>query len=95
MPRNRIFNFGIITLFHTLTLCVTANAVPQIPGNFSQIDMEDGGYLVGLIQHCSGQLVCRADGGAAANAAGTTGIGAFTDTNTLSSRARFYRLGLP
>jgi hypothetical protein len=31
----------------------------------------------------------------ATNAAGTNGIGTFTDTNTLSSRARFYRLGLP
>ena len=30
----------------------------------------------------------------ATNAAGLNGIGTFTDTNTLSNKARFYRLGL-
>jgi hypothetical protein len=31
----------------------------------------------------------------ATNAAGVNGVGTFTDTNTLSTPARFYRLGLP
>ncbi len=46
----------------TLAACAPLNAA-QLPGGFSQIDMEDGGYLVGLIQHGSGRLFCRTDGG--------------------------------
>ncbi len=63
MPRRCRFNFIFPTLLSALAVCGTLNAVPQIPGSFTQINMQDGGWLTGIIQHNSGRLVCRTDGG--------------------------------
>ncbi len=35
----------------------------QLPGGFTQVNMQGGGWLTGLIQHSSGRLICRTDGG--------------------------------
>ncbi len=52
---------GLAALLTTLVECATLNA--QIPGVFTQIDMQDGGYLTGIVQHPSGRLIARTDGG--------------------------------
>jgi xyloglucan-specific exo-beta-1,4-glucanase len=54
-----ILNVCLVTLLSTVTL-VSAGT---IPGSFKQIDMEDGGYLPVVIQHSSGRLYGRTDGG--------------------------------
>lgn len=55
---------SIVKEIAAVTLLWTAlNAPAQLPGGFSQINMQDGGYLTGIIQHRSGRLVSRTDGG--------------------------------
>lgn len=46
-----------------LPLWSTLNAAAQIPGSFTQINMQDGGYFPDVVQHWSGRLVGRTDGG--------------------------------
>ena len=57
----RLFHFiALVLLFPTGT---RLNAAPQLQGGFSQINMQDGGYYPAIIQHPSGRLVGRTDGG--------------------------------
>jgi len=44
-------------------LWMTLNAAAQLTGGFSQINMQDGGYVPVIIQHWSGRLIARTDGG--------------------------------
>ncbi len=53
---------GLAALLTTLVECATLNA-GQITGGFTQIDMQDGGYLTGIVPHWSGRLIARTDGG--------------------------------
>ena len=50
------------TLLNTLVVWINSS-VASIPGNFTQIDLEDGGYLPVIVQHSSGRLFGRTDGG--------------------------------
>jgi hypothetical protein len=60
----RTFIRLIIGVAAWLPAWATLNAGPsQLQGGFTQINMQDGGYLTGLIQHNSGRLICRTDGG--------------------------------
>ncbi len=66
-PQDRIsmkgafLKIGFATLLITLANCATINA--SVTGNFSQIDMQCGGYYPAIIQHWSGRLYGRTDGG--------------------------------
>jgi hypothetical protein len=44
-------------------LWMALDSAAQLAGGFSQINMQDGGYLPVIIQHRSGRLVGRTDGG--------------------------------
>ncbi len=55
---------GLLTVLNTLALGAISNA-GTVPGYFTQIDMQDGGYLPAMIQHWSGRLYGRTDGGGA------------------------------
>jgi hypothetical protein len=46
-----------------LPVRTTLGAVPNLPGKFTQIDMECGGYYPAIIQHWSGRLIGPTDGG--------------------------------
>jgi len=35
----------------------------NLPGSFSQINLQGGGYYTGMVQHWSGRLIGRTDGG--------------------------------
>ena len=61
--RSVFFKLGLGALLNTLAFCSSLYAVPQIPGSFTQINMQDGGYLTGIVQHGSGRLIARTDGG--------------------------------
>jgi hypothetical protein len=54
------FVMALAALFGAWT---TLNVSAQVPGGFSQIDMQCGGYYSGMIQHRSGRLYGRTDGG--------------------------------
>lgn len=58
-----VLKFYVIELAVLMVFGVTLNAAPQLPGGFTQINMQDGGYYTGIIQHRSGRLVGRTDGG--------------------------------
>ncbi len=58
--RSFLFNIGLANL---LPVWTTLAAISQIPGGFTQINMQDGGYLTGIVQHRSGRLFARTDGG--------------------------------
>ncbi|HEV7925579.1 MAG TPA: hypothetical protein VGR14_09495, partial [Verrucomicrobiae bacterium] len=59
--RRRMFYFvGLAPLLPVWTLL---NAAPQLQGGFTQINMQDGGYYPAIIQHWSGRLIGRTDGG--------------------------------
>src|SRR5690348_15133627 len=55
------FCIGLVSLLFARTALNAA--APQIPGGFTQINMQDGGYFPGVVQHRSGRLVGRTDGG--------------------------------
>jgi hypothetical protein len=60
------FKVGWAAVLSTVALIVSPVApvsAGTIPGAFKQIDMEDGGYLPVVIQHPSGRLYGRTDGG--------------------------------
>jgi len=46
-----------------LCLVLPQTSTAQVSGNFSQIDMEGGGWLTGIIQHPAGRLYARTDVG--------------------------------
>ena len=52
-----------IALAALVPLWTSLNASAQLPGSFTQINMQDGGYYPDIIQHWSGRLVGRTDGG--------------------------------
>jgi hypothetical protein len=69
-PRERSFlvnsKVGLATVFGTVAFLawpVTPVFAGTIPGSFRQIDMDDGGYMPVVIQHPSGRLYGRTDGG--------------------------------
>jgi hypothetical protein len=53
----------VIGLAALMPLWMKLSAAPQLPGGFTQINMQDGGYFPAIIQHWSGRLVGRTDGG--------------------------------
>ena len=59
--RRRLFYF--IGLAALLPVWTALSVVPQLQGGFTQINMQDGGYYPAIIQHRSGRLVGRTDGG--------------------------------
>ena len=54
---------AVIALSALVTLLTPLIAAAQLPGGFTQINMQDGGYYPAIIQHWSGRLVGRTDGG--------------------------------
>ncbi len=58
-----VLKFSVVGLASLMASWTMLNAAPQLPGGFTQINMQDGGYLTGIIQHWSGRLVSRTDGG--------------------------------
>ena len=58
-----ILKLNVIGLAALAPLWTTLNAAAQLQGGFSQINMQDGGYYPSIIQHWSGRLVGRTDGG--------------------------------
>ena len=53
----------VVGLAALMPLWMALGAAPQLPGGFTQINMLDGGYLPVIVQHWSGRLVGRTDGG--------------------------------
>ena len=63
MRMKMILKSYVIGLATLAPLWATLNATAQLPGGFTQINMQDGGYFPAIIQHWSGRLVGRTDGG--------------------------------
>jgi xyloglucan-specific exo-beta-1,4-glucanase len=55
--------FYLARLAILLPVSVTLEAAAQLQGGFTQINMQDGGYYPAIIQHWSGRLIGRTDGG--------------------------------
>ncbi len=60
---------------------------PQIPGNFTQINMQDGGFLTGIVQHPSGRLIARTDGGGIYSSDNQANLWTFLCSNMVTSAA--------
>jgi hypothetical protein len=59
--RQRLFQLFCLAL--AMTGCAAVAPPAQLPGGFTQINMQDGGYFPVIIQHASGRLIGRTDGG--------------------------------
>ncbi|SPE61300.1 exported hypothetical protein [Verrucomicrobia bacterium] len=55
--------FSLVALAALSPVWTVLDAAPQLPGGFTQINMQDGGYYPAIIQHWSGRLLGRTDGG--------------------------------
>jgi len=62
MQRSIIAAFVAFAAIFNALFLFNLNA-DTIPGSFSQIDMQCGGYYTGVVQHPSGRLYGRTDGG--------------------------------
>ncbi len=79
---------GLAALLITFVECATLNAATvQIVGGFTQIDMQDGGYLCGIVQHKSGRLIARTDGGGIYRSDNQGNWWTFLGSNMISSAA--------
>ena len=63
MQMKNVLKLYVIGLAALVPLWTALNAGAQLPGGFSQINMQDGGYMPVIIQHRSGRLIGRTDGG--------------------------------